>query len=138
MKLLFSLYFILALTTGAASPVAVETATGDWSKLRRLQTLGSDHLHTKVMVRLHQIASQAECSLPGYSAGKLDLRISFAAQYDRAGSLQRIVLPKLNCPEAEGLIGGALLDMMRGGDYRPTGKNPRGWYRGQFGFSITG
>ena len=137
MKLLLSLYSILALTTGAASPVIVETATGDWSKLPRLQTLGSGHLNSKVMVRLHQIASQGQCSLPGYSAGRLDLKISFAAQYDPGGSLQRIILPKLNCAEAEGLIGGALLDMMRGGDYRRTGKSPKGWYRGQFGFSIT-
>jgi hypothetical protein len=138
MQLLLSLYYILALTVGAASPVVVETASGDWSKLRRLQTLGSDQLDTKVMVRLHQIASQGQCSLPGYSAGRLDLRLTFAAQYDPGGSLQRIVIPKLNCPEAEGIIGGALLAMMRDGDYRPTGKNPRGWYRGQFGFSITG
>ena len=136
MKLLLSSYMILALTTAAGSPVIVETATGDWSKLPRLQTLGSGHLSSKVMVRLHQIASQGQCSLPGYSAGRLDLKISFAAQYDPGGSLQRIILPKLNCPEAEGLIGGALLDMMRGGDYRRTGKSPRGWYRGRVGFSI--
>lgn len=138
MKLQLSFYFILALATGGASPVAVETAAGDWSNLRPLQTLGSNHLQTKVMVRLHQIASQGQCRLPGYSAGRLDLRISFAAQYDPGGSLRRIVLPKLNCPEAEGLIGGALLDMMRGGDYRPSGKTPKGWYRGQFGFSTAG
>ena len=137
MKLLLSLYLALGLTAGSASPVVVETATGDWSQLPRLKTLGSDHLHTKVMVRLHQIASQGQCSLPGYSAGRLDLRISFAAQYDPGGSLQRIILPKLNCPEAEGLIGGAVLEMMRGGDYRRTGKSPEGWYRGQFTFSIT-
>jgi hypothetical protein len=134
MQLLFPL--MLALTTASASPVIVETAGGDWSRLPNLQVLGSDHLHTKVMVRLHQIASQGQCSLPGYSAGRLDLRISFAAQYDQGGSLQRIVLPKLNCPEAEGIIGGALLDMMRGGDYGRTGKGADGWYRGQFAFSI--
>ena len=139
MKRLFSLYFILTLVTGASasSPVRVETATGDWSKLPALKTLGSGNLQTKVMVRLHQIASQGQCALPGYSADRLQLRISFAVQYDRDGSLQRVVLPKLNCPEAEGLIGGALLDMIRNGDYRPTGESPRGWYQGQFGFSIT-
>lgn len=131
-----AVFFILASMANAASPVSVETATGDWSNLPRLQTLGSDHLQSKVMVRLHQIASQGQCTLPGYSAGRLTLRISFAAQYDPDGSLRRIILPKLQCPEAEGLIGGALLDMMRGGDYRRTGKSPKGWYRGQFGFSI--
>ena len=33
-------------------------------------------------------------------------------------------------------IGGALLEMMRGGDYKPTGKNLDGWYRGEFSFSY--
>ena len=132
-----SLYLVLALFTDAAPPVTVETATGDWSQLPRLQTLSSDHLQSKVMVRLHQIASQGQCTLPGYSGGRLNLRISFAAHYDPDGSLRRIILPKLQCPEAEGLIGGALLEMMRGGDYRRAGKSPKGWYRGQFGFSIS-
>ena len=134
MKLLF---LILALTTGSPSPVSVETATGDWSRLPPLQSAGNDHLNTKVMVRLHEIASQGQCNLPGYSGRRLDLRLSFAVQFNPGGSFQRIVIPKLNCPEAEGIIGGALLEMMRGGDYRPTGKNPEGWYRGQFSFSFT-
>jgi hypothetical protein len=88
------------------------------------------------MVRLHQIASQGECDLPGYAGSRLDLRLSFAARYGPGGSLQRIVIPNLNCPQAEGIIGGALLEMMEGGDYRPTGKNPQGWYQGQFAFSF--
>lgn len=135
MNLLFSLYLILALTAGPSSPVTVEAANGDWSRLPSLQARGYDHLNTKVMVRLHEIASQGKCRLPGYSGGRLDLRLSFAAQFDPGGSLHRIVIPKLDCPEAEGIIGGALLEMVRGGDYRPTGKNPDGWYRGQFAFS---
>ena len=64
------------------------------------------------------------------------MRLSFAAQFDRGGTLQRVVLPPLNCAEAEGIIGGALIEMMQGGDYRPTGKNPDGWYRGQFTFTY--
>ena len=138
MNLLFSLSLILASAAGSPSPVTVEAADGDWSNLPRLQARGYDHLNTDFMARLHQIASQGQCRLPGYSGNRLDLRLSFAAQYDRGGSLNRIVIPKLNCPEAEGLIGGALLEMMGGGDYRPTGKNPDGWYRGQFSFSYDG
>ena len=138
MDLLMSLHLLLASAAGSSSPVAVVTADGDWSRLPRLEARGYHHLDSDYMTRLHQIASRGECQLPGYSGNRLDLSLTFAAQYDAGGSLQRIVLPKLNCPEAEGLIGGALLDMMRGGDYRPTGKNPEGWYRGQFAFSFIG
>ena len=138
MNLLVSFYLILASAAGSPSPVTVQTADGDWSRLPSLQSRGYDHFHRDYMTRLHQIASEGQCRLPGYSGNRLDLRLSSAAQFDRGGSLQRLVLPKLDCPEAEGVIGGALLDMMRGGDYRPTGKNPDGWYRGQFSFSFVG
>lgn len=138
MNLLVSFHLILAATAGSPDPVTVQTADGDWSRLPSLQSRGYDHLHSDYMTKLHQIASQGQCRLPGHSGNRLDLSLSFAAQFDPAGSLERIVLPRLDCPEAEGVIGGALLDMMRGGDYRPTGKNPEGWYRGQFAFSFVG
>ena len=138
MNLLYSLYFALSLAVSSPPTATVVNADGDWSRLPRLQERGYDHLSTNVMVRLHEIASDGQCQLPGYSGGQLNLRLSFAAQFDPGGSLQRIVLPKLNCAEAEGIIGGALLEMVRDGDYRPTGKSPEGWYRGQFTFSFTG
>ena len=136
MNLLVPFYVMLASTAATSSPVAVQTADGDWSRLPSLEARGYDHLSSDYMTKLHQIASEGQCRLPGYDGNRLDMRLSFAAQYDAGGSLQRIVLPKLHCPEAEGVIGGALLDMMRGGDYRPTGKNPEGWYRGNFAFSF--
>lgn len=138
MTLLVSFTLMLALTAGSPAAVTVQTADGNWSRLPSLQARGYDHLNSDFMTRLHQIASEGQCRLPGYSGNRLDLNLSFAAQYDPGGSLQRIVLPKLNCPEAEGVIGGALLEMMRGGDYLPTGKNPEGWYRGQFSFTFVG
>jgi len=138
MQHLLALPLLAALAAASTPPVPVQTADGDWSKLPRLEQRGYDHLDTKVMARLHEIASQGQCSLPGYSGRRLDLRLSFAAQFDPDGTLRRVVLPKLNCAEAEGIIGGALLEMMEGGDYRPTGKNPDGWYRGNFSFGYGG
>ena len=129
---------MMGLTAASPAPVTVGTASGDWSRLPSLQARGYDHLNSKAMQRLHEIAGEGQCRLPGYDGRELNLRLSFAAQFDPAGSLQRIILPQLNCPEAEGIIGGALIEMMRGGDYRPTGKNPDGWYRGQFAFTFAG
>ena len=138
MNLLVSFYMILAAAAGQPSQPTVETAVGDWSTLPSLEARVSDHLSTKAMARLHAIASAGECSLPGYSKGQLVMRLSFAAQFDPGGSLQRILLPKLDCPEAEGIIGGVLLKMVDGGDYRPTGKSPEGWYQGQLNFTYAG
>jgi hypothetical protein len=42
----------------------------------------------------------------------------------------------MNCPEAEGLIAGAILEMMQGGDYRRVGSSPEGWYQGSLTFGY--
>ena len=33
---------------------------------------------------------------------------------------------------------GAVLEMLQGGDFSPTGKSSTGWYQGTLGFSFTG
>ena len=126
----------LVLTAATAPQVAVVAADGDWSRLPELGQYGYEHLNTKVMVKLHEIVKQRECQLPGYVNGRLDFGVSFAAQFNPDGSLREIVIPKLNCPEAEGVIGGALLEMINGGDYRPKGRGQEGWYRGSLTFAF--
>jgi hypothetical protein len=62
--------------------------------------------------------------------------MSFAAQFGEDGNLHQIVIPKLNCPKAEAVIGGTLQEMIEGGDYKPTGQSPSGWYRGDLSFNF--
>ena len=136
MKHFLALAGAFGLMAATAPQVTVVTAEGDWSRLPELGQYGYNHLNTKVMVKLHQIVKQRECQLPGYVNGRLDFGVSFAAQFNPDGSLREIVIPKLNCPEAEGVIGGALLEMINGGDYRPKGRTQDGWYRGSLTFAF--
>jgi hypothetical protein len=53
-------------------------------------------------------------------------------------AIDRIVMQKLGCQEAEGILGGVLLKMVQGGDYKPDGSNEDGWYRGTLSFTIGG
>jgi hypothetical protein len=138
MKRFLAPALFLVLAAASAPQVSVITSDGDWSRLPELNQRGYEHLNTKMMIKLHEIAMSRQCQLPGIVGNRLDLNLSFAAQYNRDGSLKTIVIPRYNCPEAEGVIGGALLEMMQGGDYKPTGKNPDGWYRGNFGFAFEG
>ena len=127
----------LLLIGASGPPVAVDTASGDWSRLQLLNQNGYDHLDTKVMARLYQIAKQRQCNLSGYDRSSLHFDMLFAAQFSPDGTLRRIVIPKLDCPEAESIIGGALLNMIEAGDYRPTGKSIHdGWYRGDLAFGF--
>lgn len=138
MKHFLALATAAILTAATIPEVTVVSSDGDWSRLPMLGQYGYDHLNTKVMVKLHELVKEHQCQLPGYVNGRLDFGASFAAQFNPDGSLHEIVIPKLNCPEAEGVVGGAIVEMIRGGDYRPTGKNPDGWYRGNLTFAFEG
>lgn len=127
--------FLILLAASGPQPT-VETAGGDWTQLPAMRFRGYDHLQPKVMAYLYQIAYRRQCTIPGYSVGKLDLNLPFAAQFSPDGGLQRVILPKLNCPAAEGALGGALIDMIQAGDYRPTGENPDGWYQSKLAFDF--
>jgi hypothetical protein len=136
MKTLWALSLLLAAMPAQAAPVTVESAIGDWSGLPQLSQRGYDHLSSQMMARLHEIAAARKCSALGLQGNRLDLRISFMAHFTPGGQITRLVLPKLDCPEAEGILGGAVLEMVAAGDYRPTGRNLEGWYRGSLGFSF--
>ena len=139
MKTAFVLSLLFAaVSVPASAEVTVETATGDWSKLPQLSQRGYDHLSETMQAKLYEIAASKQCPSFLLKTDRLDFRTSFAVQYASDGSLSRIVFPKLDCPAAESVVGGTLLEMVQGGDYAPGGKSAAGWYQGGLGFSFTG
>lgn len=135
MRLLIAAALLLAAAPAAA--VTVESATGDWSGLPKLKFIGTNHLNHGAIIEAHEAALAGKCQLPGQQGRDLDLNLSFAVQFGADGTLQRVLLPKLDCPRAEGVLGGAIVEMINGGDYRPTGVNAEGWYQGTLRFSST-
>jgi len=127
---------VVAASTPLAAAVTVESATGDWSKLPTLSQRGYQHLSEKMQAKLFEIAESKQCPAFQLNQGRLDFRITFATQYASDGSLTRLVMPQLNCAEAQSVAGGALLEMLQAGDYAPTGKSRNGWYQGELGFSF--
>ena len=134
MKYHFVLPVIATLLAAAAPEPTVEVATGDWSGLPDLQYRGSQHLSSKVMQRLWELATQRKCQIPGYASGRLDMRFPFAVQYGQDGKLSRLLVPALNCPEAEGILAGAVLNAIKTGDFARKGPSEDGWYRGDLFF----
>lgn len=129
---------LAAVSMPAAAAVSVETANGDWSSLPKLSQRGYNHFNEKMQAKLFEIAESNKCPSFALKQGRLDFNITFATQYGPDGSLQRIIMPKLDCAEAESVVGGALLEMMQAGDYAPNGKSPAGWYKGGLVFSFAG
>jgi len=136
MKLVFAAPLFLALMAASAPPVSVIAATGDWSNLPPLRDNGTFHQSKNLMMALNDIATSHQCALPGFKGTRFNFDVSFGVQYNPDGSLHQIVIPKLNCPKAEAVLGGAVKEMLVGGDYRPTGESPGGWYRGRISFDI--
>ena len=137
-RLATAFLLLAAVSMPVAAAVSVETATGDWSKLPNLTQRGYNHLNEKMEAKLFEIAQSNKCPSFALKQGRLDFNITFATQYAPDGSLERIVLPKLDCAEAESVVGGALLEMVQAGDYAPNGKSPAGWYKGGLVFSFAG
>ena len=121
----------------SASP-SVEVANANWSYLPLMKQRSNNHLSNKAIVRIHQIAQEGKCNLAGLRRGLLDFDMSFAAHFKPDGTLNRLVMPRLGCPEAESILGGVLLKMVQSGDYRPDGSNEDGWYRGNLSFTVSG
>ena len=114
---------VLALAAAASSPPTVQVATGDWSQLPPLEVQSYAHLNSAFMSKVYEIGRQHRCKLPGQFGSHIDLSISFAAQFNPEGKLVRLLLPQLNCPEAEAWLGGTLVKSIQHGDY-PSGPKP--------------
>ena len=138
MKRIFAAPLLAVLAAASPAQPTVEVATGDWSQLPQLEPVSYDHLSSAIMSKVYQIGREHKCKLPGQSANRIDLSISFAAQFDSNGQLKRLLVPQLNCPEAESWIGGTLVKSLQGGDFRRPVANPEGWYRGDFSFYYEG
>jgi hypothetical protein len=138
MKTLRVFSLLLAAISMPAAAVTVEAASGDWSKLPQLDQRGYAHLSEKMQAKLYEIAQSKQCPSFALDQGRLNVRIGFATQYGADGTLSRLILPKLDCAEAESVAGGAVLEMIQAGDYAPTGKSSSGWYQGTLGFSFAG
>ena len=137
MMRLLALALLLA-PVPATSATKVEVADGNWSFLPLMKQRGSDHLNNDALARINEIIHSKTCTFPEQEGRNYDVTVSFAAHFAPDGSLDRLVMTRLNCPEVEGLVGGALLEMIKGGDYRPNGSNPDGWYRGELSFGGKG
>lgn len=134
MKHLLVLAMVLAGT--AANAQTVESAVGDWRNIPRIQSGGVHRMSFDWMDKVEALAKSRECSVPGLHPKKIDLKVPFLLNFSPDGALQRVVVRKLGCEQLETLVGGAILQLARAGEYRPTGENQVGWYQSEYSFVL--
>ncbi|HEY0111614.1 MAG TPA: hypothetical protein VGB59_00525 [Allosphingosinicella sp.] len=125
---------LLLAATPTANDVKVEVGTGDWSSVPYARETGKLMAGAETVGRIEAALERGRCSLPGLSRRRLDLSVPFLLHFQGNGELTRVVVRKLQCPEAESVIASAVLELAKSGEYRPTGENQTGWYRGELSF----
>lgn len=129
---------LFAVPAMAAAEPRVLTADGSWANLPQLKEVEPEAGSYMVAEKLWQIASRKQCTLPGLTKHRLRFNMSFAVQYAPDGTLGQVVLPKLNCAEAESLLGRSVIEMIETGALQRVPANSDGWYRGTLSFQIDG
>lgn len=123
----------------AATPLAaqqVSVGTGDWSNIPTVISRGHVAATPRVVDDIAAAAVSGSCTSVARDARHVNLSVPFLIEFSGKGEVQSIIVQKLGCPKVESLVGGTLLQMAKEGEYRPTGANEIGWYRGQFEVST--
>lgn len=114
-----------------ASAAKVEVATGNWSAIPLLKSRTFNVMTPAVVDSIHRTLKNKECVLPGQRRDRIDLRVPFLVQFGDDGSVQRLVVRKLDCAPVERLVASVLLKQVEAGEHKGTGENPALWYRSE-------
>lgn len=124
---------VAALLAGLAFDASprIESGTGDWNNIPALSSRGRHHITSGQGELLQKALESPECAAVQPERRRFELEAPFLVQFDDAGALQRIVVRDMGCRSAEGVIAGAVMRLIKLEEYRATGENPSGWYRGE-------
>jgi hypothetical protein len=124
----------LLLGSVPAMATTVEVATGDWSNIPKLAP-AMESIDSNAVAAIAESIESGECVIEGQRKGRLDMKVPFLVQFGAGGTPERLVIGKLGCDKAEGILGGALLKLVDRGVFRPSGGMRRGWFRSEVSFS---
>ena len=126
----------LAFVTAPLGAQQVSVGTGDWSNIPEVISRGHVAATPRVVDDIAAAAVTGSCTSIARDVRHVSLSVPFLIEFSGKGEVQTIIVQKLGCPKVESLVGGTLLQMAKEGEYRPTGANEIGWYRGRFEVST--
>jgi hypothetical protein len=126
---------LLAAMAVPASAQKVEVAEGDWSKLPLLKSSRQIGLSSDVVDKIHGLVISGQCKIPNVSKRRIDMTVPFLVRFDANGGVEHVVVRKLGCDKAEGILAAVVLDWAKYGMIRSTAVDGEGWYRSEISFS---
>ena len=126
---------LAALTASPLPAQEVSVAGGDWSDIPPLVQLGSKTISERALTQLNDAVVASKCEAAG-SERHMRLSVPFLLRFSGQGHIEQVVVQRIGCPAVETVLGGAVLQLAKSGEYRPSGVNQTGWYRGLFEVSY--
>ncbi|HEU0310086.1 MAG TPA: hypothetical protein VFR36_02535 [Sphingomicrobium sp.] len=120
---------VISLAAALAAP-NLSSATGDWSNIPAVERRNNSDATAFIVDAIESAVQSGNCKISGVSGKRINLEVPFLIQFDTSGAVKEVVVGKLGCPEVEIAMGNAILRLAERGDYRPSGRNDVGWYRG--------
>ncbi|MEN9393119.1 MAG: hypothetical protein RJB02_963 [Pseudomonadota bacterium] len=133
--LLLTALFALAATPLAAQRVEVADADNDWADFPALAKSMTVNLGDGAMADVDRLVAAGKCKAIG-NKKRIRMQIPFLVQFGDTGSVDRVMLKRIGCPEVESIAASAALYAAQDGRIRQGSGNAAGWYRGSVNYIL--
>ena len=132
-----SLLIAAAIAAASANQVTVEAGRANWNNYPAA-SLAPRQLPTPAMVtQVETLLRERTCRISGQRAEEFDIDVPYLAFVEPNGTLSRVVVADMGCPELETLVGEVILSRAQAGDFRPTGAPEAQWYASNINFNLS-
>jgi hypothetical protein len=124
-----------ALFAMPATAQRIEVANGDWSDFPALEKSQTVNLGDGAMADVDRLVAAGKCSKIG-NKKRIRMEIPFIAQFTESGTVERVMLQRIGCPEVETIAANAAFYAAKWGRIKPGTSNAAGWYRGLVSYVL--
>lgn len=118
-----------------ATAQRIEVSDGDWSDFPALAKSQTVNLGDGAMADIDRLVAAGKCDKIG-NKKRIRMEIPFIAQFSEGGSVERVMLQRIGCPEVEAIAANAAYYAAKGGLIKSGTSNPAGWYRGLVSYVL--
>ena len=92
--------------------------------------------YDELLPPIEEILRAGLCRFEGQSYRRFDIRIPYAVLLAPDGTARRFIVRDMGCAPLETFAGHIMIDLVRAGDFRPTGRAVPAWHVGELRFTV--